>query len=198
MISHLIGILEHIEGNVVIIDVNGIGYNVNVPISILPKLPKRGERLKIFTYQLVREDAISLYGFLTKEERSLFSLLLTVNGIGPKGGLSLISGIPIDKLVTAITKGNVDLLVTVPGIGKKTAQRLIIELREKIAKAYALEGGVPGIPEEEPSLKDAISALMALGYTTREAREAIKSSGIDLTEGMSVEEIIKRSLKTLH
>ncbi|KPJ69548.1 hypothetical protein AMJ44_03555 [candidate division WOR-1 bacterium DG_54_3] len=198
MISHLNGILEHIDKKHLVVDVGNVGYHVNVPTSALARLPKVGEKIKLYTYQVVREDELSLYGFLAKEERNLFSLLLTVNGVGPKASLSILSGFPIDKLVTAITKGNVDLISTVPGIGKKTAQKLVIELKEKVAKAYAIKPSdmAIGMGGDEPVVSDAISALIALGYSPREARDAILKSGIDLsTQG--VEDIIKQALKSL-
>lgn len=198
MISHLNGILEHINKDHLVVDVGNVGYHVYVPTTVLANLPKIGDKIKLFTYQVVREDEISLYGFLAKEERNLFSLLLTVNGVGPKASLSILSAFPIDKLVTAITQGNVNLISTVPGIGKKTAQKLVIELKEKVAKAYALKPSemTVGIPGDEPIISDAISALIALGYSPREARDAILKSGIDLSS-QNVEDIIKQALKSL-
>lgn len=198
MISHLKGILDHLDKNHIVVDVGNVGYHVNVPPSTLAKLPKVGEEVKLFTYQVVREDDISLYGFLSKEERSLFSLLLSVSGIGPKASLSILSGFPIDKLVAAITTADVDLISTVPGIGKKTAQKLVIELKEKVAKAYAIKPSdmAIGIKGDAPIVSDAISALIALGYSPREARDTILKSGIDLSSN-SVEEIVKQALKSL-
>lgn len=198
MISHLNGVLEHIDKNHIVVEVASIGYHVNVPASTLAKLPKPGEKIRIFTYQVVREDDISLYGFLSKEERHLFSLLLSVSGVGPKVSLSILSSFPLDKLVTAITQANVDLLATVPGIGKKTAQKVVIELKEKVAKAYALKplDLTIGIEGDAPVVSDAISALIALGYSPREARAAILQSGVDLSS-QDVESVIKQALKAL-
>ncbi len=199
MISQLTGILDCVEQNNVVIDVQGVGYKVFVPLSSIGRLPKPGEKIKIFTYQVVREDALDLYGFLRREERGLFSMLLSVSGIGPKSALALLSGIKMEDLVIAIAKGSVDLITTVPGIGLKTAQRLVIELKEKVGKAYAVAGGgsLKGLPAEEPLIADAIAALMTLGYTPREAREAVMKSGMDFTKDHSTEEIIKHSLKAL-
>lgn len=199
MIYQLTGILDGVEQNNIVVDVNGVGYKVSIPTSAADKLPKKGEKIRIFTYQVVREDAMELYGFLRKEERGLFSMLLSVSGIGPKSALALLSGIKMEDLVVAIAKGSVDLITTVPGIGLKTAQRLIIELKEKVAKAYAISGSgsLRGLPAEEPAITDAIAALMTLGYSPKEAREAIMRSGIDLTKVKGTEEIIKQSLKAL-
>jgi holliday junction DNA helicase RuvA len=199
MIAQLTGILDSKEINYVVVDVNGVGYKVFVPTSTLSKLPKVGENIKIYTYQVVREDALDLYGFLRKEERGLFSMLLSVSGIGPKSALGLLSGIKMEDLVIAISKGTVDLITSVPGIGLKTAQKLVIELKEKVAKAYAISGveHTKDLPGESPLLSDAIAALMTLGYSVKEARDAIMKAGVDLSKAKSVEDIIKQSLKAL-
>jgi Holliday junction DNA helicase RuvA len=199
MIYQLTGILDSVEQNNVVIDVQGVGYKVFLPTSAIAKLPKPGEKIRIFTYQVVKEDSIELYGFLRKEERGLFSMLLSVSGIGPKSASSLLSGIKMEDLVIAIAKGSVDLITTVPGIGLKTAQRLIIELKEKVGKAYAISGAgsLNGLPAEDPIIADAIAALMTLGYSPKEARDAIMRSGIDLAKVKGTEEIIKQSLKAL-
>ena len=199
MISHLIGILEHKDNHHIVIDINGVGYHINVPTSMLVKLPGLGEKIKIHTYLNVKEDALDLYGFLTKEERNLFSTLLSVSGVGPKVALSLLSAYELNKLVTAIIKGSIELLSAVSGIGAKTAQRIVIDLKEKLAKTYGVPDGelTQGLPIEEPILKDSISALMTLGYSPREAKLAILQAGIDLNQTRSVEEIIKKTLQRL-
>jgi len=198
MISHLKGILEHIDKAYLVVDVGNVGYQVNISSGTLGRLPKVGEKIHLFITQVVREDDISLYGFLTKEERNLFSLLRTVSGIGPKASMSIISGFPIDKIVAAITQGNVELISSVPGIGKKTAQKLVIELKEKVAKAYAIKPSdmAVGIKGDQPLVQDAISALISLGYSPREARDAILKGEVDLSS-QNVEEIIKSALKSL-
>jgi len=200
MIAHLKGIVAQIDKNFLVLEVGGVGYKINVPPATLALLPRVGEPAFLFTVQVVREDDISLYGFLTREEKNLFSLLLKVSGIGPKAGLSIISAFPLEQLVSAIASANVDLLSTISGIGKKTAQKLVIELKEKVAKAYAVtpaemalglgaEGGDSSI------VTDAISALISLGYTPREARQVILK--VDLETTTSVEAIIKQALKNL-
>jgi len=198
MISHLNGILEHIDRNFVVVDVNNIGYQVKVSASVLSRMPKVGDQIMLFTYQVVREDDISLYGFLSKEERSLFALLLSVSGIGPRTAQSMLAGLPAERLVAAIAQGNVELISTVPGIGQKTAQKLVIDLKEKVAKAYAinLSDMAVGIKGDQQMISDAISALVALGYSPREARDTIVKSGADLSS-QNVEAIVKQALRSL-
>lgn len=198
MISHLKGILEYVGKDHIVVDVNNVGYHIKVSSGTLAKLPKTGEKFQVYTYQVVREDDISLYGFVSKEEKGLFALLLSVSGIGPKASLALLSSFPIEKLTGAITSGNVSLISSVPGIGKKTAQKMVIELKEKVAKAYALKAadtGV-GVPDavESPLVSDAISALVSLGYSSREARAAVAK--VDAASD-DVEAIIKQALKSL-
>ena len=197
MISHLTGIYDHAEKDAITLDVKGVGYRVFVPTSLINKLPKAGEQIKLFTCQVVREDSISLFGFLTREEKALFKHLLSVNSVGPKSALSLMGKVPLDKLIAAITKGNVDLIRTVPGVGLKTAQKVVIELKEKLAKEYSVEAGdfEKDIFADDSVLKDAVSALMALGYRHGEARDAIKRSGISLSEKTTIEDIVKMALK---
>jgi len=192
MISHLVGVIDSIEGNRITLDVSGVGYLVSVPKSFSSKI---GDKIKVHTCQIVREDDISLYGFATKEERSLFTTLLSVNGIGPKGAMTMISEIPLNKLVAAIAKSDAALISSVKGIGEKTAQRVIIELKEKVAKAYTIEpsGSVTEASKEDPALKDAISALITLGYSPQEARTAIKKAGV--SGERSVEDMIRMALK---
>ena len=197
MISHLNGIIEHIDQNHVVVEVGDIGYHVKVPSSVLNRLPQVGEKIKLFTIQVVREDDISLYGFLNKEERSLFSLFLSVSGIGPKLALALISGFPIERLVTAIAQADIALLSSISGIGRKTAERIVVELKEKIGKAYAVKPSemTAGMKGDQVIVSDSISALIALGYSPREAREAIMR--LNLEGAKSVEVVIKEALKAL-
>lgn len=198
MIGHIEGILDHVEADRIIIDAGGVGYEVFAGGSVLSKLPAKGQKVKVLTYLNVKEDLMQLYGFASKEEKGLFLQLISVSGIGPKGAMNILSSFDIKQLIVAITKGDIDLLTSAPGIGKKTAQRVIIELKEKLAKAYSLEasGTIPGSPVESVSARDAASALMALGYSAKEAREAVSRTGLDLGSA-SIEEIIKRSLKGL-
>jgi len=199
LISKLNGILDSVDQNSIVLDVNGVGYQVYVPSSALPKLPKLGQAVSMFTCQVVREDSNDLYGFLTKEERHLFSIILSVSGFGPKSAMNLISAFKIEQLVAAITRGNVELLSTVHGIGLKSAQKLVIELKEKVGKVFSVQKSdiVKGLPGEDPMVSDAISALITLGYTPHEARDAIMKVGVDFNKAKSVEDVIKQSLKSL-
>ncbi|OGC35455.1 Holliday junction DNA helicase RuvA [candidate division WOR-1 bacterium RIFOXYB2_FULL_48_7] len=197
MIAHLLGTLEQIEPQYVVLDVNNVGYKVTVPSAVLSRLPGLGEKVKLFTVQIVREDDISLYGFLNKEERSLFMLLLSVSGIGPKIALALISGFPLDRLVAAIAQADVALLSTISGVGRKTAERLVVELKEKISKAYAIRSSEfsTGIKGEATLVNDSISALISLGYSPKEARLTV--SNLEVDKLGSVEEIIRSALRRL-
>ena len=197
MISHLAGLLEHVDQNQVVIDVGNVGYQVKVPASVIGRLPSVGEKVKLYTIQVVREDDISLYGFLNREERALFSLFLSVSGVGPKTAMAIVSGFPIDRLVGAVAQGDTAMLSSISGVGKKTAERIVLELKEKIAKAYALQPAemMSGMKGDRSIVADSISALIALGYSPREAREAIMR--LKLENADSVEVVLKEALKSL-
>ncbi|MFA4967816.1 MAG: Holliday junction branch migration protein RuvA [Candidatus Margulisiibacteriota bacterium] len=196
MIAHIAGTLELKDKDFAVIDISGIGYKVFAPTSTLNLLPAPGAKVKLYTEQVVREDSLTLYGFIAREERNLFASLLTVSGVGPKSAMSVISSFPLDKLITAIIQGNSGLITSVPGIGSKTAQKIIIDLKEKLAKSYGTRpaeftGGAKG---DTNLMSDAISALVTLGYSPREAREAV----MKLKESPdSVEGTIKAALKAL-
>lgn len=196
MIAHIHGILDQIEKNAVVIDIDGIGYRVFVPSSIIDYLPRPGEKVKLFTHQVIKEDENSLYGFRTREERNLFVQIIGVSGIGPKTASTLMSAAPVDRLVSAIAQGNVDLIKATPGIGLKTAQRLIIELKEKVAKSFGVAPAEVsiGIDGDQAVIQDAVSALMTLGYRPAEARAML--SKMEITPESKVEDLIKTALRT--
>lgn len=198
MISHLNGTLEQTDKNHLVIDVNGVGYQVNVPASVLAALPAVGAKIKIFTVQVVRENDISLYGFLNKEDRALFNQLLSVSGIGPKSAMTIIAAFPLERLVAAIAQGDVGLLSSVSGVGKKTAERIVLELKEKISKTYAIKPSdvAAGVKGDQAVISDSIAAMISLGYSPREAREAILK--LDTENLDSVEAVIKLALKNLN
>ncbi|MFA5112981.1 MAG: Holliday junction branch migration protein RuvA [Candidatus Margulisiibacteriota bacterium] len=197
MIAHLQGILEHVDQGHVVIEVGGIGYRVNVPSAVLARLPQVGQQVKLYTSQIVREDDISLFGFLNREERALFNLLLSVSGVGPKLAMALISGFPLDRLVAGIAQGDIALLSSISGVGRKKAELIVVELKEKIAKTYAVKPSemAAGIKGEGALVSDAIAALISLGYSPKEAREAIMRLKTDHLA--SVEAILKEALKNL-
>ncbi|MFA5103620.1 MAG: Holliday junction branch migration protein RuvA [Candidatus Margulisiibacteriota bacterium] len=199
MISFVEGILDSIEPSKIAVNVGGVGYGITVTSSVLKNLPPKGQKIRILTYLNVKEDALQLFGFSSKEERGLFLQLLSVSGIGPKGAMNIVSSFELNQLVTAIVKADVDMLTAAQGIGKKTAQRVIVELREKISKAYSLDAssGIFDASTDSPMLKDAVSALMALGYASKEARKAVSKGVDELSPGASVEDLIKYSLKSL-
>ncbi len=199
MISFIEGILDSAELEKISVNVGGVGYEITVTSSVLRSLPAKGQKIKILTYLNVKEDAMQLFGFSSKEEKGLFLQLLSVSGIGPKGAMNIVSSFELNKLVAAIAKADVDMLTAAPGIGRKTAQRVIVELREKISKAYSLDAsnGIFDSSTDSPLLKDAVSALMALGYGAKEARKAVSKGVEELSDSSSVEELIKFSLKNL-
>lgn len=200
MIGHISGTFDHRDGTKIIIDCGGVGFELTVTNSVLMKLPRQGEKLKVLTHMAVREDAMQLFGFSSKEEKALFLNLISVSGIGPKGAMSILSSFEIKNLVVAITKGDADYITSAQGIGKKTAQRVIIELKEKLGKLYSLEtvDSISGVAaDEDPLMKDSVAALMALGYSAREAKKAVIESGIDLSGSPRIEDIIKKSLRNL-
>ncbi len=200
MINHVSGILDHIDTDRITVDVNGIGYEIILTNSVMSRIPKLGEKIKVLTYHYVKEDSEQLFGFASKEEKALFLNLISVSGIGPKSAMNIVSSFEIKKLVVAITKGEIDYLTSVPGIGKKTAQRIIIELKEKLGKMYSLEttDSLTGsAQEEDPLMRDSVAALMSLGYSAKEAKKAVIESGVDLSGSPKIEEVIKRSLRNL-
>ena len=189
MIGRLTGILLEKMPPQLLVDVNGIGYEVEVPMSTFYNLPPTGEKVTLRTQFVVREDAQLLYGFLTERERATFRQLLKVNGIGAKSALGILSGLSVEELAQTIAMQDAALLIRIPGIGKKTAERLLLELRDKIpttGTAAILSGGQP-----QASGKDVLNALLALGYNEREALAAIKQ----LPAGLSVSDGIRQALK---
>jgi len=195
LIASLHGILTTKSPTEVLIEVDGVGYAVHIPLSTFEKLSDVGSRVHLFTYLHVREDALVLYGFATEFERMLFKLLLSVNGIGPKIAQGILSGIAPDQLHHYITSGNVSALTSIPGVGRKTAERMIVELREKIAKI------VPAAPLEqnkhEEIRAEALLALTTLGYQRSAAEKALRQALADQDGPPTLEELIKKALRTM-
>lgn len=186
------------EPDLVIIEVAGIGYNIRISSGTASLLPPVGEEAKLYTYTAVREDAIALYGFLTKDDLDIFKLLIGVNGIGPKGGQSILSVMSPDELRFAILSGDAKMIAKAPGIGAKTAQRIILDMRDKVSLEDTLHTGEEEIrvdPSVSDVLREAVEALTALGYGVTEATRAVKA--VKDAEQMTVEDILKASLKHL-
>lgn len=186
------------EPDLVIIEVAGIGYNIRISSGTASLLPPVGEEAKLYTYTAVREDAIALYGFLTKDDLDIFKLLIGVNGIGPKGGQSILSVMSPDELRFAILSGDAKMIAKAPGIGAKTAQRIILDMRDKVSLEDTLHAGEEEIrvdPSVSDALREAVEALTALGYGVTEATRAVKA--VKDAEQMTVEDILKASLKHL-
>lgn len=190
MIGRLNGILLEKTPPLVLIDCNGVGYECEVPMSTFYNLPAIGEKVVMLTHFVVREDAQLLYGFGSDQERATFRQLLKVNGIGAKSALSILSGLSIDELVQAIALQEVGMLTRVPGVGKKTAERLLLELKDKFS-AQGLTTTSAGHPKSASN--DVLNALISLGYNEREALAAVKQLSADVT----VADGIKQALKAL-
>ena len=189
MIGRLVGTLAEKAPPQVLIDVNGVGYEVDVPMSSFFNLPGLGERVTLLTHFVVREDAQLLYGFLTHEERATFRQLIRISGIGPRTALSILSGLSVSELSQAVTQQQAGRLVKVPGIGKKTAERLLLELKGKLGPDMA----APGAAVASDAQADIVQALMALGYNEKEAVAALKA----LPPDIGVADGIKQALKAL-
>jgi Holliday junction DNA helicase RuvA len=194
MIGKLTGTLLEKHPPQVLLDVNGVGYEIDVPMSTLYVLPHAGETAALYTHFVVREDAQLLFGFATRHERETFRQLIKVTGIGPKIALAVLSGMTTDELAMAVEREDAARLAKTPGIGKKTAERLVLELRGKLAGTSAAPQKAAGMPAFEPHPHDDVSnALMALGYNEREAAAAVKA----LPQDVSVNEGIRLALKSL-
>lgn len=199
MYAYLNGKLAEKAATSVILDVNGVGYQIQIPLSTYEALPVLGQAVRLLTHFVVREDVQALYGFYTEAERDLFKLLLSVTGIGPKMSLTILSGISLSQLRRAIVDGEIDTLKQISGVGKKTAERIIVELREKLVLQgdhHSQEAAVPGRKGDEALIEDSLEALVALGYRKQNAKAAIDKVLKDQKpEKISVEALIRASLK---
>lgn len=197
MIHYIKGELVHKGENEIVIENNGIGYVVEVPLSVLPALPAKNEEVKIYTELYVREDILKLFGFLTKEDLDIFRMLITVSGIGPKGALAILSLMTPEQLRFAILSNDVDSISAAKGIGKKTASKLVIELQDKLKASFSTSGGSDTISFAENTntskRSDALEALVGLGYSVSEASSALKK----VSDENSLEDMIKLALRYL-
>lgn len=203
MYAYLKGTLEEITEDAIVVEVGNIGYNIRVSTTTADLLPGIGSEVKIYTYTMVREDAFTLYGFLSRDDLEIFKKLITVNGIGPKGGLAILSVMNADALRFAIMAGDAKSIAKAPGVGNKTAERVILDLRDKISLEDTLLGrGEPtvtsggaavGAGTDNVMKREAIEALVALGYSASDATNAVKKVEVDETS--TVEGILKSALK---
>lgn len=199
MYAYIKGELAEINIDHIVIETGGIGYQIFIPGQTFEYLPALGEELKVYTYLYLREDAMILYGFLTKDDLELFKLLISVSGIGPKGGLAILSTLDADDLRFAVLSGDAKAIAKAPGVGGKTAQRVILELKDKMSLEDAFEKKTQHVQEavnapDAGSVKnDAVLALTALGYSSTESLKAV--SRVEITDGMDVEDVLKAALK---
>ncbi|NOT34977.1 MAG: Holliday junction branch migration protein RuvA [Candidatus Eisenbacteria bacterium] len=208
MIASLRGrLLEHAGGSCVI-EASGVGYLVQVSSQTARTLPDPGAEVFLLTHQVVREDALLLFGFAAADERKLFELLITVSGVGPKVALAVLSGLAPAVLARAIREENVAALVAIPGVGRKTAERLVVELRDKLEMIVTAASAPPGggaatplvsgrgvLPRSE-RFDDAVAALVQLGYSAPQAQDAVRKSSVD-TADLSLEDLVRRALARL-
>lgn len=201
MISYIRGELTEVLSDAIVVEAGGVGFEINVPNTVFGSLPRIGEEVKIYTYFRVSEDAMSLYGFCRRSDLEMFRQLLGVSGIGPKGALAILSALTPDDLRMAIVASDAKAIARAPGVGAKTAQRVIIDLKDKVsiedvlgAPASAVSS-VPAAARETGASGDAIEALMALGYGATEAARAVR--GVEGADEMDSEQILKAALRRL-
>jgi Holliday junction DNA helicase RuvA len=189
MIARLNGLLIEKTPPHIVVDCSGVGYEVEVPMSTFYNLPELGQKVQLLTHFVVREDAQLLYGFGSEQEKNTFKQLLKVNGIGAKSALSILSGVSVDDLAHAVSDQEVGVLTRIPGIGKKTAERMLLELKDK----FTVTGSSSAQPQAKSATQDVLNALVSLGYNEREASAAVKL----LDKEITVSEGIKLALKSL-
>lgn len=202
MISYIRGTLAEKNEDSAVVEAHGVGYQIFVPVPVLSELPPLGESVKIYTYFSVREDGMSLFGFLSRQDLAMFKQLIGVNGIGPKSALGILSALRPDVLRMAVASGDAKTISRAPGVGPKTAQRIILDLKDKIRLEDVLAGGLEeslAVPEEVSGVgqagKEAVEALTALGYSAAEAAGAVKK--VKITEEMTAEDVLKGALRHL-
>lgn len=205
MIAFIKGELEYISEDSIIVESGGIGYEVRVPLTVMQQLPGVGQTVRIHTYLYVREDALNLYGFATREDLEIFKLLITVNGVGPKAALGILSTITPDDLRFAILADDAKAIAKAPGIGAKTASKLILELKDKLKLEDAFEARMRapetqitmalGITDVATVRNEAVQALVALGYSNTDALKVVRQ--VEITDTMDVEAVLKQCLKKM-
>ena len=203
VISYIRGPLVEIDEDMIVVEAGSVGYNIRVPLSLLERLPRIGEEVRIYTYLQIREDAMSLFGFLSRQDLKMFKQLLGVSGIGPKGALGILSAMSPEDLRLAVISGDTKAIARAPGIGAKTAQRVILDLKDRISMEELMPeplsgrvgGDVRGKSGFGSAGKEAVDALVALGYTAMEATRAVRQ--LEITDCMSGDQVLKASLRHL-
>lgn len=199
MIAHIKGLLQKKSTNAIIIDNGGIGYEVITPLSTFYALPEEEKEVSLHIYTHVREDAFILFGFITELEKTIFKLLISVSGIGPKLGINILSGIGPEELLDAISSGDVAKLQSIPGVGKKTAERLALELKDKALKARGdkeMQPSLLSLRHDKGIFDDALSALVNLGYPSKAANSAVEKACSNVKE-LNLEGVIREALRLL-
>ncbi|MBO5598489.1 MAG: Holliday junction branch migration protein RuvA [Oribacterium sp.] len=206
MISFIHGELAEIQEGMIVVEASGVGYGIRVPATVIGALPSIGEEVKIYTYFSVTQNGVELCGFLTSEDREMFTMLLTVSGVGPKGALGILSAMSPDDLRMAIVTGDSKAISRAPGVGSKTAQRIVLDLKDKLDASEvfntALDHGASGSGSTftgaamaHSAQREAVEALVALGYSETEASRAVKK--VEINGDMTVDQILKLALKNL-
>ena len=203
LISYIRGILTEASGDGIVVEAGGIGYEIRVPLSVLERLPRLGEEVKIHTFLQVREDGVGLFGFLDRGELAMFKQLLGVGGIGPKGALGVLTALKPDDLRLAVISGDAKAIARAPGVGIKTAQRIILDLKDKVSMDDILpaadgsgpDSGGRGDAVLGAAAREAMEALTALGYSAMEASRAV--GRVEVTGDMTAEDVLKQSLRFL-
>ena len=194
MIGSLIGLIKEKTPSSILLEVNGIGYEIAVPLSTSFQLPNVGESAYLLTHLVVREDQHSLYGFATDEERKLFRALIKISGVGAKLAITILSGPNVNGFIQSVVNEDIDALVHLPGIGKKTAERLIVEMKDKVSEISSDKNSLSE-SNENSAVAEAINALVNLGYKTKDAKTILDKIE---SEGLTVEELIRQALKSLN
>lgn len=204
MIGRLKGIVVEKQAPEIMLDVNGVGYELQMPLTSFYELPELDQEAVVYTHFVVREDAQLLYGFMSKQEKSLFRLLIKANGVGPKLALTILSGLTAAEFVSCVERDDIVTLVKLPGVGKKTAERLLVEMRDKLKglieaahgnlDEFNLQSHVTAKPVADSAEEDAVAALLSLGYKPAQASRAVSAAYID---GMKSEQLIKAALKSM-
>jgi Holliday junction DNA helicase RuvA len=196
MITFLEGTLIEKQPGRAVLNVGGVGYEVLIPLSSFERLPPEGAACKVLTYHHVREDAQELFGFATEQERRLFLMLYSVNGVGPKTALGVLGGLSVREIKAAIAEGDVKRLSSVKGLGRKTAEKIIVDLKDKLTDGEVLEAvsGAEASSPEEMRTRDAVLALISLGYKQADALKMIKDVLPKISAGVSVEDLVRRAL----